>query len=116
MERVVALSWIMLLARTVALCLIATSAIGCASDRVLLVDRWRVQVEGAAAARDVVVPADLANDLPSHVSRYRLTAIVAVPDDMRNRTLTLAIPYLMAPVSLRLDGREVASLDQDEWG
>jgi Protein kinase domain len=106
---------LLLFARAVALCLLAIGASGCRSDRVILIDHWRVQVEGAGDARDVRVPVDLSAELPSRPSHYRLTADVAIPESMQRETLTLAIPFLMAPIALRADGREVAPLDQDVW-
>jgi serine/threonine-protein kinase len=90
---------------------------GCApTEPNVQIDAWRLQREDDALEHAIRLPAHVAEYLPSSPSRYRLRATVTLPEHMRHRTLTLAIPYLMASVTLYAAGREALPLDEDVWG
>ncbi|HJZ88629.1 MAG TPA: protein kinase [Polyangia bacterium] len=86
----------------------------CRDEQVIVLDRWRVQLEDSPAERPVKLPVHL-DELPSHPSRYFLRTEVTLPTQMQNGPITLAVPHLPGLVSLRVDGQEVPALDNRWW-
>jgi len=78
---------------------------GCGDGGSLRVREWHL------AGKPVRLPAHL--DVEG--DRYRLTATVALPAELRGQRLVFAIPYLPALTRLEVNGRERASLDNAEW-
>jgi serine/threonine-protein kinase len=79
---------------------------GCASDATLEIHAWTL-----ADDRPVVVPGHV-EAMPDGVRSYVLRSRVTVPDAWRGQPLTLAIPYLEAPVRVVANGVEAAPM---EW-
>jgi serine/threonine-protein kinase len=84
-----------------------------ARDEGVAVTQWRLSVDGDARQVPVTLPAHLDHDLPEKHARYVLRARVDVPEAMRDRALTLAIPALWARCALDVDGAPMAALDAD---
>jgi serine/threonine-protein kinase len=95
--------------------LAALALLGCQRSGTLVMLRdWQLLVPGAPA-RGTVLPAHLDADLGAHRSAYALRARIVVPAELRGRGLTLAIPFIAADVSLRVDGEELTPVDRDAW-
>ncbi len=98
---------------------VAVVASGCASHgdlrQKLYLARWDLQIESAGfvSAGDVELPAHFANRLPAASSRYVLHTAVQLPSDLRDRPLTLDIPFFAGAVSLAVNGVPVPPIDPD---
>jgi len=89
---------------------------GCArSADTVYIASWQLQAQGNDEKVAVVLPQHLdkvfaAHGLPRDPPAYDLTATVDVPPALRGQVLTLAIPYLAAPVALDVDGTPAINL------
>src|SRR5262245_40688954 len=83
---------------------------GCAKDPTLEIHRWTL-VGPAIAEHPVHVPGHV-EQMPEDARGYVLRSQVTVPESWRGQPLTLAIPYLEAPVTLVANGVESAPI---EW-
>jgi serine/threonine-protein kinase len=99
-----ALSWL------VAACALFALA-GCAPEKVVELRQWTLTT---ASRPDAVItlPTHLDAELGEGRAAYALRARVRLPQEWRGRDLTLAIPFLQAPVTLTVDGAEATPL---EW-
>ncbi|MBI2394480.1 MAG: protein kinase [Deltaproteobacteria bacterium] len=104
---------------TALLFVIALVLAGCARDPlmqfartpVLSIARWTF-VPPAGTPYEVTLPAHL--DLPDRDTQYALRATVPLPQELRNRPLTLAFVRLPARAWLHVQGRPVFAIDQDD--
>ena len=87
----------------------------CAPESVVYIDGWRLDVGDGSGENVLRLPTHLTAVLPDKPSRYWLRAEVILPEEMRHRTLTLAIPHLMARASLRVGKHEVPELGESLW-
>jgi serine/threonine-protein kinase len=85
--------------------LLSLLTIGCGREPGQLIARWTLEVPGEAP-RSVDLPARLEGLLPYRVLQYRLKATVTVDPALAGRDVELVLPYLPAPVTLRVDGQE----------
>ncbi len=85
----------------------------CASERVISVSEFELSVPDTGIEMPIVIPRHLDELLPAHDSEYTLRAQVTLPEDLRGRTLTLAIPHLFARATLFVDGLEMVELDPE---
>lgn len=100
-------------ARLAVLAAVLMLVMGCVRDRspVLFLTAWTfTPPEGAP--RPVSLPVHL--DLPARPSVYLLQTTVTLPAEMTGRTLTLAFVRLPAIADLKVNGRDMVSLDADE--
>src|SRR6185503_5335201 len=79
---------------------------GCSGPEGQVLEHWTVHIRDRSDP--IEFPVHLNDQLPNRIEPYRLTATVTLDADLRSRDLDLAIPYLPAPVSLRVDGAPVA--------
>ena len=95
----------------VALCLLLLSflALGCGGTPGQILARWTLEVPGAAP-HAIEIPARLESELPHRNLKFRLTAAVDLDGALAGHDLELVLPYLPAPVTLRVDGRDALLL------
>jgi hypothetical protein len=91
-----------------ALLVAALLLVGCSSETVVPLRNWTLEVEGRPSA--VALPAHL--EVPDRPTHYTLRSKVKLAPELRDRPLTLAIPYLPARASLRVNGAAVTPLDR----
>jgi len=90
-------------------CLVAIAALllGCDEDRSLYLHRWTLSPGDVR----VTLPAHIEDAMPEATTRFTLRAEVELPEDLRVRPLTFAVPRLLALAQLRVNGRPAAPLD-----
>ncbi len=77
-------------------------ATGCKGSEGQVIDRWTLHASNFS--RQLEFPAHLNDELPNRVDTYRLSTDVTFDDALRGAPVDLVIPYLPAPVSLRVNG------------
>jgi serine/threonine-protein kinase len=100
--------------RALAALAVALSALflaGCGESRGHVVEVKDWTLDSPLGSWPVTLPAHLNGHLPAGRSAYTLRAKVPLPDDFRDRPLTLAMAHLPAIVALRVDGHEAVALD-----
>jgi len=85
---------------------LATILTGCGGSEGQVIQRWTLHTSDSA--RSVQLPLHLNRVLPNRIAHYQLSTEVVLEPSLREREVDLAIPYLPAPVSLRVDGALVA--------
>lgn len=94
--------------------LLVLGGAGCGGEpstaRSAAVAKWTAELPGREPL-EVRLPVHLDGLLPKEPSEYVLRASVEVPEPMRGRPLTLAIPHMFARATLRVDGAEAVPLD-----
>jgi tRNA A-37 threonylcarbamoyl transferase component Bud32 len=86
--------------------------LGCGGDGAIEIRSWTLTIAGSDEARHVTLPAHL--DVPARKTTYALRARVPLPDAMRGKDLTLAVPYLPARSQLTIDGAPMTNLDEGD--
>ncbi len=81
---------------------------------VVRVQHWTFTSE--LTTREVTLPAHVDGDVPAQPSTYSLSTEVPLPPSMRARTLTMALPHLLAHAELFVDGRRLQPLDAPPFG
>ncbi len=97
-----------------ALAVILTALCGCDAGRVVVLSRWTLDAPLSGPG----VPIELPNKLPAAdlADAFVLRAEVPLPDDLRGRTLTLAIPQVEGRTRLEVAGDEIVPLDDPGSG
>lgn len=90
------------------LCALLTA---CTQEEVVTLSDFELYVPGRDEAIDIQLPVHLDRELPRHETEYRLETRAKLPESMRGRVLTFAIPHLYARARLIVDGREMVELD-----
>lgn len=98
------------LVRLLSLVVMVIALGGCSHADEVVVTSWQLAVDGEVKPSTITLPIHL--DLPQRDLDYRLRATVDVPEKLRNRELQLAIPYLPAKVTARIDGRTLVALHE----
>lgn len=81
------------------------------AEHVVRLPTWSARMPGRTEPLVVSLPAHLDGYLPKAPAEYVLRTAVDVPEDMRGRPLTLALPYTPAVATLRVDGAEAVPID-----
>jgi hypothetical protein len=97
------------LLRALLLALLAL-VVGCDDVQTLPLPTWTLHRDGADDVA-VTLPAHFDRHLPPGRVRYELRANVGLPESLRNKPLTLAIPYLEAPATLTVNGAVATPLE-----
>src|SRR5437868_4854387 len=90
-----------------------TGATGCTSDSLLILSEWRLETAGASQPVLVELPRHLDDSLPPQPATVRLTKHVMLPEPLRGRSLTLAIPQLRGRAELLVGGISAPPMDAD---
>ena len=90
--------------------LAAVWLVGCARGAPTLeLRRWTFQAGGAPES--IEIPVHLDDKLPRGTAEYTLRTKVALPEAMRGRPLTFAVPHLSSLARLSVDGVRATELD-----
>jgi serine/threonine-protein kinase len=90
--------------------LLAVALVACGGEPALVLSSWELEAPGGHR-ETITLPAHVDRALPAASAKYALRATVALPEAMRGKPLTLAIPILYAPATLFANGRPAAPLD-----
>lgn len=98
---------------------LGVASVACSGEPVedarIPVRSWEADLPGAAAPVKVELPAHLDDRLPRTPSRYVLRTHVDLPDALRGKSLTLAVPHMPATATLRVDGNEATTVDANAF-
>lgn len=99
-----------------ALALVLTLVLGCGGnrdpERGVRIPTWSAQLPGRSDPLVVTLPTHLDRFLPRTPTEYVLRTTVDVPEDMRGRPLTLALPHAPAVATLRVDGAAAVPVEE----
>ncbi len=98
------------LARLVALFFVLAALVGCSSEPTLVLTSWDLDTESVHGVH-LTLPAHLDRELGAKRAAFTLRTRVAIPDALRGKALTLAVPMLQGPCVLLANGRRMAPLD-----
>jgi serine/threonine protein kinase len=85
---------------------------GCArSPNAIELPSWTFVPPGRSEGEPITIPVHLDGRLPRAQSVYRIRTTVKLPDTLRGRPLTFAIPHLSALAELWVDGDRATELD-----
>jgi serine/threonine-protein kinase len=100
--------------RTLLVALLALLALltGCANDPTVDLSDWQLTTPDGAV-RPVRIPVHIDRLLPRAEVTYVLRAHAVLPEAMRGRPLTFALPLLQAKSELDVDGEAMTPLDAD---
>jgi serine/threonine-protein kinase len=91
---------------------VACSALtGCARDDTVRLTQWTL-VAADGAEHPVTLPAHIDRWLAPGAGRYRLRTRAALPSSWQGRPLSLALPFLQAPVTAVVEGVEAVALEE----
>jgi serine/threonine-protein kinase len=85
--------------------LLSLLTLGCGREPGQILAHWTLEVPGEQP-RSVDLPARLESVLGDRVLRYRLKAAVPIDPSLAGHDVELVLPYLAAPVTLRVEGEE----------
>jgi len=95
---------------------LVVACLGCGGTRepeqVVRIPTWSAQLPGRTEPLVVTLPAHLDGYLPRTPTEYVLRTVVEVPEDMRGRPLTLALPHTPAVATLRVDGAAAVPVEE----
>ena len=97
------------MAKVVSLAVVALVGVGCGAPEAMGLRNWTLTDAAGAPLREVTLPCHVDGDIPPGVPEFGLRAHVELPTSLRDRPLSLAVPYFAALVSLRVNGRETSS-------
>ncbi|MBA2542123.1 MAG: hypothetical protein H0V17_20955, partial [Deltaproteobacteria bacterium] len=95
--------------RTAVVTVAIAISVGCAGEIEHPISEWTLAYEGTN--QRVVLPEHL--DVPDHAMTFTLRADFAVPPELRDRPLSLVIPFFAAVTRLRVDGLDATDTEPE---